>query len=161
MKRTIYYKNKPKIIGVSSVAGPKESNGSIAKCIDIQLQDDTFGQDTYEKAETKMLFTAIKNSITNAKKSEQDIGALISGDLLNQIIASTFAARNFNFGKIFFLNPLYIIEKYKEICYNISASVDFTPVKRENYFLKRFIKWKKSTLAKPKTFTSLKMATCS
>jgi len=98
MKRTIYFKNKPIIIGTSSVAGPKESQGSISKCIEFKLEDDMFGQDTFEKAETKILYTAIKNSIKNAKKREEQIDTIIAGDLLNQIIASTFSARNFTAG---------------------------------------------------------------
>ncbi|MBQ8426375.1 MAG: stage V sporulation protein AD [Clostridia bacterium] len=100
MRRTICFNNKPVILGVSTVAGPKESSGSIAKYFETKLTDDMFGEDTFEKAETKMLYTAIKNSIDNSKKTEQEIDALISGDLLNQIIASTFSARNFDFGYI-------------------------------------------------------------
>ncbi len=96
--RTIYFKNNPKIISTSSVAGPKESEGSIGKFIDTCLSDDMFGENTFEKAETKMLYTAIKTCILKSKKQEKDINALILGDLLNQIIASTFSARNFNTG---------------------------------------------------------------
>ena len=98
MKRTIYYKNKPIIIGTSTVAGPKESKGSISKYIELKLEDDMFGQDTFEKAETKMLYSAIKNSIKNANKREEQIDTIIAGDLLNQIISSTFSARNFTTG---------------------------------------------------------------
>ena len=36
MKRTIYFKNKPCIIATSSIAGPKESQGSIAKYIETK-----------------------------------------------------------------------------------------------------------------------------
>ena len=67
MKRTIYFKNKPKIIGSSSIAGPKESSGSIAKYIQTKLSDDMYGEETFEKAESRMLFTVIKNSIINVK----------------------------------------------------------------------------------------------
>ena len=95
MKRTIYFKNEPKIIGCSSIGGPKESNGVISKYIQTRLDDDMYGEDTYEKAESRMLFTAIKNGIINAGKTQKDIGAIIAGDLQNQITASTFAARNF------------------------------------------------------------------
>lgn len=98
MKRTVFFKNKPVIVGTSTVAGPKESQGCIAKYIHVKLDDDMFGQNTFEKAESRILFTAIKNSIKNAGKEENNIDLMISGDLLNQIIASTFAARNFNFG---------------------------------------------------------------
>ncbi len=98
MKRTIYFKNKPVIIGASSIAGPKESEGSIGKFIETTLNDDMYGEDTFEKAESKMLFTAIKKATDNAHKKETEIDAIVAGDLLNQIIASTFAARNFSSG---------------------------------------------------------------
>ncbi len=96
--QTIFFKNKPVITSTSSIGGPKESEGSIGKFIEIKLNDDMFGEDTFEKAESKLLFTVVKNVIESSKIKENDIDALISGDLLNQIIASTFAARNFNFG---------------------------------------------------------------
>ena len=98
MKRTIYFDNKPVIVGISSIAGPKESEGSIGKFIETTLNDDMYGEDTFEKAESKMLFTAIKKAVDNARKKEDEIDVIISGDLLNQIIASTFAARNFPSG---------------------------------------------------------------
>ncbi|MBQ3115609.1 MAG: stage V sporulation protein AD [Clostridia bacterium] len=100
MKRTIFFNNKPKIIGCSAVAGPKESSGSIKDYIQIKLLDDMFGEKTFEKAETKMLFSAIKDCFFSAKKSESEVDAIISGDLLNQIIASTFSARNFSCGYV-------------------------------------------------------------
>lgn len=98
MERTFYFKNQPKIIGVASVAGPKESCGTIGKYVETKLKDDTFGEKTFEKAEAKMLFTAIKNSVIDADKTESEIDVIVAGDLLNQIIASTFAARNFSCG---------------------------------------------------------------
>ena len=96
MKRTIYFKNKPVISGTSSIAGPKESCGSISDYIETKLKDDMYGEQSFEKAESKMLFAVLKNSIINSSKKESDIDAIIAGDLLNQIIASTFAARNFS-----------------------------------------------------------------
>lgn len=96
MIETIYFKNNPKIIATSSICGPKESEGSINNYIETKLDDDMFAEESYEKAETKMLFTVIKNCIKNSKYNETEIGAIISGDLLNQIISSTFAVRNFN-----------------------------------------------------------------
>ncbi len=98
MKRTVFFKNKPVIISASAVAGPKESEGCIGKYIQTKLDDDMYGEQTFEKAESKILYTAIKNSIIDSKVDEKEIDLIISGDLLNQIIASTFAARNFKFG---------------------------------------------------------------
>lgn len=98
MKRTMYFKNKPVIIGAGSIGGPKESEGSIAKFIETKLDDDMFGEESFEKAESKMLFNAIKTAMQHAKKKENEIDTIIAGDLLNQIIAATFAARNFSCG---------------------------------------------------------------
>ena len=93
--RTIYFKNTPKIICANAVAGPKESGGALKEYIDVKLDSDMFGEDTFEKAETKIMYTAIKNAI-DYSVGEENVNAIISGDLLNQIIASTFSARNIN-----------------------------------------------------------------
>lgn len=98
MDRTIFFKNKPTIIGVSTIGGPKESNGCIGNYIDVKLNDDMYGEDTFEKAESKMLYSVIKNAISFSDKTEEDIDTVICGDLLNQIIASTFSARNLSCG---------------------------------------------------------------
>ncbi len=96
--RTIYFKNKPSIKETFSVGGPKECAGSIGKCIEYKLKSDTFNEDSYEKAEAKMLYTAIKNAINKSNMKVEEIDAIIAGDLLNQIISATFSARNFNTG---------------------------------------------------------------
>lgn len=98
MSRTIYFKNQPKIISTSSVAGPKECSGCISEYIETKLDDDMYGEKTFEQAETHILFSAIKQSILNAKKEENQIDAILAGDLLDQIISSTFASRNFSIG---------------------------------------------------------------
>lgn len=96
--KTIFFKNCPKIIGTSSVGGPKEVAGSIGDYIETKLQNDTFNEKSFEKAESKILYTAIKDSIKNAKKNNEEIDVILAGDLLDQIISSTFAVRNFNSG---------------------------------------------------------------
>ena len=94
--RTIYFKNCPKIISTSSVAGPKECAGIIGEYVETALTDDMFGESTFEKAECKMLSTVIDGAITNAKLLREDVDVLFSGDLLNQIISASFAARDFD-----------------------------------------------------------------
>lgn len=96
--RTIFYKNKPIITSTYTVAGPKESTGGLKDYIHLKLDTDMFGEKTFEKAETKMLFHAIKGAIENSKKTVKDIDTLIAGDLLNQIISATFSARSFDTG---------------------------------------------------------------
>ena len=96
--KTIFFKNCPKIISTSTIAGPKESEGPIGEYIETKLKSDTFNEKSFEKAESKILYTAIKNSIKNSDKREDEIDVILAGDLLDQIISSTFAARNFNSG---------------------------------------------------------------
>lgn len=95
--QTIFFENKPRIISTGTIAGPKECAGVVGKYVDKTLSDDSFGESTYEKAECKMLSYAIEQAIKNASLTEKDIDMLISGDLLNQIISASFAARDFDF----------------------------------------------------------------
>lgn len=95
--QTIYFKNRPRIVATGTIAGPKECAGVVGKYVDKTLADDTFGESTYEKAECKMLTYAISKAIENANLSEKQVDMLISGDLLNQIISASFAARDFDF----------------------------------------------------------------
>ncbi len=94
---TIFFKNSPTIKSGAAVCGSKESIGVIGEYADITLKDDMFGESTYEKAECKMLTTAVATAIKKANYTEDDIDLIISGDLLNQIISASFTARNYAF----------------------------------------------------------------
>lgn len=93
---TIFFNNLPRIIATSSIAGPKECEGIIGNYVDRALTDDMFGESTFEKAECKMLSTVIDKVISNAGIRRDEVDALFSGDLLNQIISASFAARDFD-----------------------------------------------------------------
>lgn len=93
---TVFFKNKPSIISTSTIAGPKEKEGNLGQYIEKCVADDTLGEKTYEKAECKMLTYVIKQAAENAKLDISDADLLISGDLLNQIISSSFSARQFD-----------------------------------------------------------------
>ena len=95
--QTIFFKNQPKILATGTIAGPKECAGVVGRYVDKTLTDDMFGESTYEKAECKMLKYAIQKTIENAGKTDKEVDMLISGDLLNQIISASFAARDFDF----------------------------------------------------------------
>ncbi len=94
---TVFFKNSPCVTSFAAVCGSKESAGIIGSYADITLQDDMYEESTYEKAECKMLTTAISLAIEKGGYSEGDIDLLLSGDLLNQIISASFAARDYNF----------------------------------------------------------------
>ena len=73
--------------------GPFEAEGPLAADFDLIHGDLWLGQDSYEKAETKLLEEACEVAIRKAGLQKQDIQFLLAGDLLNQIISSNFAAR--------------------------------------------------------------------
>lgn len=94
--QTVYFKNKPHIIGSYAIVGPKEGLGSLKEYFDYIMKNDLYGEKTYEKAERKMVEQAVMGAITNAGLTTNDLQLFISGDLLNQIITSSFAARAFD-----------------------------------------------------------------
>ncbi|QAA31709.1 stage V sporulation protein AD [Clostridium manihotivorum] len=95
-KQTVKLQNPPKIICTTSIVGPKEGDGPLKDYFDIILRDDTNGKESFEKAESSMMYTAIKETIKKAKLEEKDIDYLLAGDLLNQLASSSFAARDMN-----------------------------------------------------------------
>ena len=92
-KQTVYMQNPPKILATASIVGPKEGKGPLKDWFDVILKDDLNGKETFEKAESSMLYDAIKKSISNAGLKEADIDYMFTGDLLNQLTSSSFAAR--------------------------------------------------------------------
>ncbi len=94
-KQTIIFKNPPIIVGTFTVAGPKEKKGVFGKHFHLTLDNDLFGEDSFEKAECKMMETAIARAIEDANKKDGDIDLLLGGDLLNQTVSSSFSARKF------------------------------------------------------------------
>ena len=92
-KQTVKLINPPKIIATYSIVGPKEGEGPLGQYFDEVLSDDLFGKESFEKAESEMIYTAITSAIKRADLEEKDINYLFAGDLLNQLTSSSFAAR--------------------------------------------------------------------
>ena len=84
----------PVITAWASVAGKKESEGPLAYSFDVTSQDTYFGQKTWELAEKNMQKLALDTLLKKAGISRSQVGAVFSGDLLNQCIGSSFTLRN-------------------------------------------------------------------
>ncbi len=91
--QTWIFKNRPTILATAAIGGPMEAQGPLQDDFDLLHGDLWLGQDSYEKAETKMMEEACEIAIKKAGLQKQDIQFLLCGDLLNQIISSSFAAR--------------------------------------------------------------------
>ena len=83
----------PIIISSATVGGPFESKCQIAEDFDQFAGDLWLEQDSFEKAEVKLLELACQKALEKAKLKSDDINFLFSGDLDNQITSSSFVAR--------------------------------------------------------------------
>lgn len=91
--RTWIFPSKPVILASAAVGGPFEAKGALAEDFDILHDDIWLGQDSYEKAEKKLLEQAGEIAMEKAGVKKEDVQFFLSGDLMNQIISSSFAAR--------------------------------------------------------------------
>ncbi len=94
VKHSFILKNTPVITAWASVAGKKESQGPLAKHFDVTINDSYFGQKTWEQAEKKMQQLALQTLAKKAGLVQEEFQVVLSGDLLNQCISSSFPLRN-------------------------------------------------------------------
>lgn len=92
-KQTVAFASPPSIAGHANVVGKKEGEGPLRASFDLINQDDTFGESSWEKAESAMQKLALQNALDKAKQAASTLDFIFAGDLLNQCIASSFAIR--------------------------------------------------------------------
>lgn len=95
-KQTIKFDTPPTITECSSIVGPKEANGPLAKYFDKTLEDEFWGEKTWEKAESKIIKENVNLVISKAGIATNEIDCVFAGDLLNQCISSSFGLRDEN-----------------------------------------------------------------
>ena len=91
--QTFLYRQPPVIAAHASVCGPKEGKGPLSAWFDEVLQDDLLGQKSWELAEMEMVRRCVQATLNAARITDAQAQAMLGGDLNNQIIASSFAAR--------------------------------------------------------------------
>lgn len=82
-----------RVLGSAAVAGPKEGSGLLKDDYDAIYSDLYAGQDTWERAERKMLDDAVQLAIHKSGYKKQEIELYLAGDLLNQNISASFSAK--------------------------------------------------------------------
>ena len=95
-KQTIKFDTPPTITECSSIVGPKEANGPLAKYFDKTLEDEFWGEKTWEKAESKIIKENVNLVLSKAGIATNEIDCVFAGDLLNQCISSSFGLRDEN-----------------------------------------------------------------
>jgi stage V sporulation protein AD len=92
--QTVRLEHPPTIRAHAAVAGPMEAQGPLGHEFDHTYADLMMGQQSFEKAERLMLKDACHLALERAGLSATtpEIDYFVAGDLLNQIISSTFSA---------------------------------------------------------------------
>ncbi len=92
-RQTVRFLSPPRLISGAAIVGDVEGKGPLGSCFDIVLEDDTWGEDSWEKAERKMFEQAVRIAFQKCDIPVNGVDLLLGGDLLNQIISANFAAR--------------------------------------------------------------------
>ena len=95
-KQTVKFDAPPTILQTASIVGPKEADGPLAKFFDQCLEDEFWGENSWEKAESKIIKETVNTVISKSGLSSADIDYCFAGDLLNQCISSSFGLRELN-----------------------------------------------------------------
>ena len=95
-KQTIKFDNPPSILECATIVGPKEAQGPLAPSFDKCLEDEFWGEKTWEKAESKIIKETVNTVISKAGIASDSIDYCFAGDLLNQCISSSFGLRELN-----------------------------------------------------------------
>ena len=92
-KGTVWLKTPVYVIGRGNCVGKMEGQGPLGKEFDEVIEDEYFGQESFEKAETMFQKTALENALSKAGLTMEESGVLGAGDLLNQCVASGYSVR--------------------------------------------------------------------
>ncbi|MCX7749234.1 MAG: stage V sporulation protein AD [Clostridia bacterium] len=92
-KQTVKLKNPPSIVSAACIVGPKEGQGPLRLYFDAIVEDEMWGEKSWERAESKLMRETFAKILNKGAKVATDVNYVIAGDLLNQCIAANFGLR--------------------------------------------------------------------
>lgn len=92
--QSIEFSRCPYLISSASVVGKKEGQGPLRKMFDVVGQDDLFGENTWEEAESTMQKEACLLAMGKAHISQNQVRYLFGGDLLRQGVATSMGVES-------------------------------------------------------------------
>lgn len=89
-KASLRFEHPAFVASWASVAGKKEGQGPLADEIDVKEQDEMFGMENWEQAESAMQKQAADLALEKGNIHRREVRYLFAGDLLGQLIATSF-----------------------------------------------------------------------
>ena len=90
---TCLFPDMPVVVSTGSVVGPREGQGPLGSLFDLVYHDTLAGEVSWERAEARMLRQAGDIAMEKAGLTDAGVDFLLAGDLLNQIVSSSYVAR--------------------------------------------------------------------
>ncbi|MFV0249736.1 MAG: stage V sporulation protein AD [Bacilli bacterium] len=87
---TFKYKNVY-INETATITGPYEKLGPLGNLFDKSYKELYFKEKNFEMAETKLIIDSVETLLKKINIRKEEIDIILSGDLLNQIVASSYA----------------------------------------------------------------------
>ena len=115
--QSIVFTKAPYLLSAASVAGSKEAQGPLGKYFDLTNEDDLFGAETWEEAESNMQKEACVLTLGKSHVDPKSVRYLFGGDLLRQGIATSMGVEDLQipiFKLLSHVRVLDIVEKPKE-----------------------------------------------
>ena len=91
---TVIMETLPSIVSFGTAVGRMEGEGPLGSCFDYVSEDSGFGENTWEKAESRLQQHAFEQALLRGSIAESDISFVFAGDLLNQCTGSAYSMRN-------------------------------------------------------------------
>lgn len=124
--QSIVYDKPPYITWVASVVGKKEGDGPIGHLFDKVSDDDKFGKDNWDEAESELQRQTLELLLEKSGMTPAQIRYIYAGDLLGQLIATSFGLMDYNiplfglygacstFGEAMALGSMAVAAEYAE-----------------------------------------------
>ncbi|MGN0369679.1 MAG: stage V sporulation protein AD [Butyrivibrio sp.] len=94
-KYSILFDKPPVIVERASIVGQKEGEGPLGQLFDTIIQDPMAGKNNWEEAESEFQRQVILTLLKKSGLDKKDIRYIFSGDLLGQLIATSFGLQEF------------------------------------------------------------------
>ena len=94
-QQSLQFEKAPHIVSAASIVGKKEGEGPLGSHFDLICEDPMFGEENWEKAESTLQKEAVQTALGKAGLLPFQIRYLFGGDLLGQLIATSFGVADF------------------------------------------------------------------